>query len=64
MKYNQVISDRYSKEKKDMKIIKRNGSEEAFDVKKIEAAVRKADGPTNRAPFGSFAPICVYLAGL
>ena len=26
-----------------MKIIKRNGSEEAFDVKKIEAAVRKAD---------------------
>ena len=43
MKYNQVISDRYSKEKKDMKIIKRNGSEEAFDVKKIEAAVRKAD---------------------
>ena len=23
-----------------MKIIKRNGSEEAFDVKKIEAAVR------------------------
>ena len=41
MKYNQVISDRYSKEKKDMKIIKRNGSEEAFDVKKIEAAVRR-----------------------
>ena len=50
MKYNQVISDRYSKEKKDMKIIKRNGSEEAFDVKKIEAAVRKADSSRDQKP--------------
>ena len=46
-----------------MKIIKRNGSEEIFDVSKVEAAVAKANAASDNAPLSreQIADIAEYV---